>query len=293
MAKSMTGFGRATSKEGSHRIVTVEMNSVNHRYLDVNIRMPKSMISFEDKIRRCVSKKINRGKIDIFINLKDYHKGDQGTRFNETLADSYYNSLLEIEKRYPVKNDISLSLIARFPEVITIEEKEQNLQQLWEELEPLINEAVDMMVEMREVEGLKLKEDILVKCDAIKENVEVIEAASHKLVDNYKIKLEERIKELTSNIDIDPNRIATEIAIFADKSAVDEEITRLYSHLNQISNTFSLNEPIGRKMDFIIQELNREANTIASKSYDIDITNIVINIKNTIEKIREQIQNIE
>ncbi|MBL4930817.1 YicC/YloC family endoribonuclease [Clostridium paridis] len=293
MAKSMTGFGRATSKEGSERIFTVEMKSVNHRYLDLNIRMPKSMISFEDKIRRCISKKINRGKIDIFINLKDYHKGDQVTRFNETLADSYYNSLLEIEKRYPVKNDISLSLIARFPEVITIEEKEQNLQELWVELEPLINEAVDVMVEMREVEGLKLKEDILVKCNEIKENVKIIEAASHKLVDNYKIKLEERIKELTSNMDIDPNRIATEIAIFADKSAVDEEITRLYSHLNQISSTFSLNEPIGRKMDFIIQELNREANTIASKSYDIDITNIVINIKNTIEKIREQIQNIE
>ncbi|WP_238882538.1 YicC/YloC family endoribonuclease [Clostridium sp. YIM B02551] len=293
MAKSMTGFGRATSKEGSERIFTVEMKSVNHRYLDLNIRMPKSMISFEDKIRRCISKKINRGKIDIFINLKDYHKGDQVTRFNETLADSYYNSLLEIEKRYPVKNDISLSLIARFPEVITIEEKEQNLQELWTELEPLINEAVDVMVEMREVEGLKLKEDILVKCNEIKENVKIIEAASHKLVDNYKIKLEERIKELTSNMDIDPNRIATEIAIFADKSAVDEEITRLYSHLNQISSTFSLNEPIGRKMDFIIQELNREANTIASKSYDIDITNIVINIKNTIEKIREQIQNIE
>ncbi|MEQ8196391.1 MAG: YicC/YloC family endoribonuclease [Clostridiaceae bacterium] len=293
MTRSMTGFGRATSKEGSEKVFTVEMKSVNHRFLDLNIRMPKSMISFEDKIRRCISKDINRGKLDVFINLKDYHKGDQVVKLNENLADSYYRSLLEIEKRYPVKNDISVSLIARFPEVIIIEEKEENLEELWKELEPLITEAVQMMVEMREKEGQKLKEDVLSKCDEIRENVKVIEGQSHRIVDNYKNKLEERIKELASGVEVDPNRLAAEVAIFADKSAVDEEITRLYSHLSQMSKTFLLNEPVGRKLDFIVQELNREANTIASKSYDIGITNIVINIKNSIEKIREQIQNVE
>lgn len=293
MARSMTGFGRASSAEGSERIFTLEMKSVNHRYLDVNIRMPKSMISFEEKIRRILSQKLNRGKIDLFVNLKNYHKGEQIVRFNENLADSYFNSLLEIEKRYNVKNDISVSLISRFPDVITIEEKEENIEELWLGLEPLLYESVDMMIEMREREGFKLQEDIILKSNEIQSLVKKVENKSETIVENYKNKLEERIKELKNNIDIDDNRIAMEIAIFADKASIDEEITRLYSHINQVIDTFKLQEPVGRKLDFIIQEMNREANTIASKSSDIEITNIVINIKNIIEKIREQIQNIE
>lgn len=293
MARSMTGFGRASSLEGSEKSFTLEMKSVNHRYLDVNIRMPKSMISFEEKIRRVLSQKLSRGKVDLFINLKDYHKGDQVTRFNEKLADSYVRSLKEIKERYDLKDDISVSLIAKFTDVIMVEEKQENIDELWTELEPLIQEAVDTMVTMREVEGGKLKEDIISKTNDIKLMVSSIEEKSETIVENYKLKLEERIKELQKNIEIDESRLAVEIAIFADKASIDEEITRLYSHINQVIKTFSLNEPIGRKLDFIIQEMNREANTIASKSYDIEITNIVINIKNTLEKIREQVQNIE
>ena len=293
MARSMTGFGRAASAEGSDRIFTLEMKSVNHRYLDINIRMPKSMISFEDKIRRILSQRLSRGKIDLFVNFKNYHKGDQVARFNEKLADSYFNSLLEIEKRYNIKNDISVSLISKFPDVIMVEEKEENIEELWSEIQPLIHEAIDMMIDMREIEGSKLKEDIILKIKDVKDLVKKIEDKADSIVEIYRVKLEERFKELKSNVDVDDNRIAMEIAIFADKASIDEEITRLYSHINQVVETFDLQEPIGRKLDFIIQEMNREANTIASKSSDIEITNIVINIKNIIEKIREQIQNIE
>lgn len=293
MARSMTGFGRSTSAEGSDKIFTLEMKSVNHRYLDINIRMPKSMISFEDRIRRILSQSLNRGKIDLFVNLKNYHKGDQVAKFNESLADSYFKSLLEIENRYDVKNDISVSLIARFPDVIMVEEKEENIEELWRCLEPLLHEAVAMMLDMREKEGDKLKEDIILKTREIKELVKRVEDKSGTIVESYKIKLQDRLKELKNIVDIDDSRIAMEIAIFADKASIDEEITRLYSHINQVVETFDLNEPIGRKLDFIIQEMNREANTIASKSSDIEITNIVINIKNIIEKIREQTQNIE
>ncbi|MNM46487.1 hypothetical protein D3C81_574260 [compost metagenome] len=293
MARSMTGFGRSTSAEGSDKIFTLEMKSVNHRYLDINIRMPKSMISFEDRIRRILSQSLNRGKIDLFVNLKNYHKGDQVTKFNESLADSYFKSLLEIENRYDVKNDISVSLIARFPDVIMVEEKEENIEELWRCLEPLLHDAVTMMVDMREKEGAKLKEDIILKTREIKELVKRVEDKSGTIVESYKIKLQDRLKELKNIVDIDDSRIAMEIAIFADKASIDEEITRLYSHINQVVETFDLSEPIGRKLDFIIQEMNREANTIASKSSDIEITNIVINIKNIIEQIREQTQNIE
>ena len=257
MVKSMTGFGRATSEEGKERIFSLEMKSVNHRYLDMNIRMPRSMVSLEEKIRNIISSKLSRGKVDI------------------------------------LQDDLSLSLVARYPDVITIEEKSEDLEAIWEEINSLLNMAVENMISMRKVEGEKLASDILVKCSSIEEIVAFIEEKAEVIVASYKQKLEDRLKNLLGEVPVDENRVAMEVAVFADKASIDEEIIRLRSHINQLRKTLTLDVPIGRKLDFIVQEMNREANTIASKSTDLEITNKVIDIKNIIEKIREQVQNIE
>lgn len=294
MVKSMTGFGRATSEEDKGRKFSLEIKSVNHRYLDINARMPKSLLSLEDKIRRTVNEKLNRGKVDIFINYKNYGQNSSEARLNTSLADSYVSCLAELSERYPnIKNDISLYLIARYPDVITIEEKEDDIDEIWIEIQQVLLKALGMMVDMRTVEGEKLAGDIIDKCLLIEKWVEEINSKSHIIVENYRMKLQDRIQDLLGNVEVDETRIAMEVAMFADKATIDEEITRLRSHIMQLKNTLCLEEPIGRKLDFIVQEINREANTIASKSTDIEITNLVINIKNMIEKIREQIQNIE
>ncbi|MDV4151228.1 YicC/YloC family endoribonuclease [Clostridium sp. AL.422] len=293
MVKSMTSFGRASNDEGSKHLFSVEMKSVNSRYLDVNVRLPKSIISLEEEIRKLVNSKLSRGKVDIFINQKSYSKGEGVAKLNLGLAQSYYNCLKEIEEKIGVKNDITATQIARFPDVIDIVEEEDSIEEIWALIKPLIISSLDMMDNMRVVEGEKLKEDILYKLDEIESIVKSIEEIADVIPNTYKKKLEIRLKELLEMVDIDENRIAQEVAIISDKAAVDEEITRLKSHLNQIRITFNEGGQIGRKLDFIIQEMNREANTIASKSSDMDMTNYVINIKNLIEKIREQVQNIE
>ncbi|WP_270549779.1 YicC/YloC family endoribonuclease [Clostridium perfringens] len=294
MVKSMTGFGRATSEEGKERIFSLEMKSVNHRYLDMNIRMPRSMVSLEEKIRNIISSKLSRGKVDIFINYKDYAKNQGVAVLNEDLAKSYVNSLEQLKSLFPnMQDDLSLSLVARYPDVITIEEKSEDLEAIWEEINSLLNMAVENMISMRKVEGEKLASDILVKCSSIEEIVAFIEEKSEVIVASYKQKLEDRLKNLLGEVPVDENRVAMEVVVFADKASIDEEIIRLRSHINQLRKTLTLDEPIGRKLDFIVQEMNREANTIASKSTDLEITNKVIDIKNIIEKIREQVQNIE
>ncbi|OOM13645.1 YicC/YloC family endoribonuclease [Clostridium saccharobutylicum] len=293
MIKSMTSFGRAQSEEGKDMCFSIEMKSVNHRYLDINIRMPKMMFALEEKIRNIISKRLNRGKVDVFINYKNYANNAGKVILNMELAKSYYECLKQIQEQLNTIDDVSTCKIARFPDIITLAEQEENLEDIFSEIVPLVESSLDLMEEMRIREGEKLKEDILLKLDIIKNNVEEIEKVSDNIPKNYKKKLEERLGELLSGVDIDESRIALEVAILSDKAAVDEEITRLKSHLNQMQSTLELNEPIGRKLDFIIQEMNREANTIASKSADIDMTNKVIEIKNIIEKIREQVQNIE
>ncbi|MBD7914125.1 YicC family protein [Clostridium sp. Sa3CUN1] len=293
MVKSMTSFGRASNEEGSKHLFSVEMKSVNSRYLDVNVRMPKSIISLEEEIRKLVNSKLSRGKVDIFINQKSYSKGDGIAKVNIKLAESYFNCLKEIEEKLQLKNDVTVLQIARFPDVIDIVEEEDSVEEIWQVIKPLIISSLDMMDNMRKIEGEKLKEDILAKLIEIENIVLSIEEISYTVPNAYKKKIELRLKDLLDGVDIDEGRIAQEIAIIADKSAVDEEITRLKSHLNQMRITFEEGGQIGRKLDFIIQEMNREANTIASKSSDMDMTNFVINIKNLIEKIREQVQNIE
>lgn len=293
MVKSMTSFGRASSEEGKERLFSIEMKSVNHRYLDINIRMPKSIFPLEERLRKLISSKLNRGKVDVYINLKNFSKGDSVAEVNEALAKSYFECLSKISEELNIENDITATKIARFQDVISITEKEENIEEIFEEIKVLMKSSLEGMIEMREREGEKLKEDILEKLNIIENFVYDIEKIADLVPVKYKEKLEERIKDLTSGIEIDQNRIATEIAIFADKATVDEEIIRLRSHIAQMRSTFDICEPIGRKLDFIVQEMNREANTIASKSNDIKMTNIVIDIKNLIEKIREQVQNIE
>ena len=293
MIRSMTSFGRSSSEEGQRRVFTVEMKSVNSRYLDVNIRMPKTLISLEEEIRKMISNSLNRGKVDVFINLKNYNDGSGIPKVDINLAQGYLECLKEIEAKLGVKNDISVMQIARFPEVITVLEEEDKIDEVWQELKPLINDSLDMMIRMREVEGDKLKEDILSKISIIEELVSKVEEFADTIPKNFKIKLEERVKELLGNVDIDESRIAMEVCMLADKATVDEEIIRLRSHINQVRETLNLKEPVGRKLDFIVQEMNRETNTIGSKSSDIQMTNIVIDIKNILEKIREQVQNIE
>jgi len=293
LIKSMTSFGRAQSEEGKDSCFSIEMKSVNHRYLDINIRMPRMMLALEEKIRNIISKKLNRGKVDVFINYKNYRNDIGKANLNMELAKNYYECLKQIQKELNVIDDISATKIARFPDVINIEEHEENLENIFNEISPLIDSALNLMEGMRSKEGEKLKEDILSKLKIIAIYVEEVEKVADSIPKNYKKKLEERLSELLSAVDIDESRIALEVAILSDKAAVDEEITRLRSHLSQMKSTLELDEPIGRKLDFIIQEMNREANTIASKSTDVDMTNKVIEVKNTIEKIREQVQNIE
>lgn len=293
MIRSMTSFGRSSSEEGEKRVFTVEMKSVNSRYLDINIRMPKTLISLEEEIRKMISNSLNRGKVDVFINLKNYNDGSGILKVDINLAQGYLECLKEIETKLGVKNDISVMQIARFPEVITVVEEEDKIEEVWKELKPLINDSLEMMIGMREVEGNKLKEDILSKISVIEELVSKVEEFADTIPKAFKMKLEERVKELLGNVEIDENRIAMEVCMLADKATVDEEIIRLRSHINQVRETLNLNDPIGRKLDFIVQEMNRETNTIGSKSSDIQMTNIVIDIKNILEKIREQVQNIE
>ena len=290
MIRSMTSFGRAQSEEGKDSYFSIEMKSVNHRYLDINIRMPRMILALEEKIRNIISKKLNRGKVDVFINYKSYENNVGKANLNIELAKDYYNCLKQIQRELNIIDDISTTQIARFPDVINLEEPEENLDNIFNEISP---SALNLMEEMRSKEGEKLKEDILSKIQIIGIYVEEIGKVADNIPKNYKKKLEERLSELLSGVDIDESRIALEVAILSDKAAVDEEITRLRSHLSQMKSTLDLDEPIGRKLDFIIQEMNREANTIASKSTDIDMTNKVIEVKNTIEKIREQVQNIE
>lgn len=292
MIKSMTGFGRGNIDQDG-RSFTVEIKSVNHRYCDLNIKMPKSLLSLEDRIRKTIQEKVNRGKVDVFISQNNYEKQGAKVVLDEKLADSYVECLNKIKERYDIKESISLALISKFPDVVNLKQEEEDVESLWNILSLPLKDAVNLLVDMRGREGLKLEKNILLKCDYIKSLLDKIEEKSPLVVKEYKEKLNERLKELLGECQVDENRIAVEVALFADKSAIDEEIVRLNSHLVQLKETFQLNEAVGRKLDFIIQEMNREVNTIGSKANNLEVTNIVLNIKNEIEKIREQIQNIE
>lgn len=292
MARSMTGFGRGNVSDDTGDF-TVEIKTVNHRYCDINIKMPKSLICLEDRIRKVIQEKIHRGKVDVFINKNDLEKKSVKVVLNEELVDNYIECLKNIQNRYNIQEKISLDLIAKFPDAITVQEEEEDVEKVWNNICEPLTEAINMLVSMREKEGIKLKQNILTKCDTIKELVDKIEEKSPLVVIDYRDRLKKRLEELLDNCDIDENRISMEVTLFADKACIDEELVRMNSHITQLRDTLQLDEPIGRKLDFIVQEMNRETNTIASKANNLDITNYALTIKNEIEKIREQIQNIE
>jgi len=292
MIKSMTGFGRAMFDD-EKRSFLVEMRAVNHRYLDMNIRMPKSLMTLEDRVRKLISKYISRGKIDVFITYKNYAREDTAVKSNRNLARGYMDILRGLGEEFSLKDDISVSLLARFPDVVFTEEKEENIDEIWSLLEKAVEGASRNMLEMKTVEGESLKSDMLSKAKEIVSMVESVREKDRMVIPLYKERLEKRIGELLDTVPVDESRLALEIALYTDKSSIDEEITRLLSHMEQLEKFLDEKEPVGRKLDFLAQEMNREANTMASKSVDIEITNLVLLIKNEIEKIREQMQNIE
>ncbi len=292
MIKSMTGYGRGSIQENG-RSFTVEIKSVNNRYLDVYIRLPRQISSLEDRIRKYVSTRISRGKVDIYISQDKFSEDDIEINLDENVARAYYNSLCTLKDKFQLKDDITLSMLVDIPDVLKIEKKEEDKEEIWNAIIKAIDESLNMFVDMRSSEGLKLSKDISERCDFIQEKVLEIENKCPVVVDEYREKIRQRVSEYLKEIEIDESKLLNEVAFFSDKVNITEEIVRLKSHLVQMKKTLSLEEPVGRKLDFLIQEMNRETNTIGSKSSDLFITNLVVDIKSELEKIREQVQNIE
>ena len=291
MIKSMTGFGRC-EMTGKDRKLTVEMKSVNHRYLDVNIKMPKKLNFFESSIRTELKNYITRGKVDIFITCEDYSEGIGSLKYNRVLAKEYLNYLREMAREFEL-DDIRVSTLSRYPEVLVMEEQNIDEEELWKDLQSALREAAESFVKARVAEGENLQRDLLSKLDVMLTHVEFITERSPKLIQEYKEKLREKVRELLEDVHIDENRLYMEVTIFADKVCVDEELVRLRSHIESMKETLVSGGSVGRKLDFIAQEMNREANTILSKANDLEISARAIDLKNEIEKVREQIQNIE
>lgn len=292
MIKSMTGFGRCEVLKDSRKF-TVELKSVNHRYLDVNIRMPKKLNFFETSIRTLLKSYADRGKVDIFITYEDLSQSQVSVKYNAALAAEYLKYLNQMAEEFSLDNDVRVSTLSRYPEVFTMEECSEDEDELWNGLKEALEGAFSQFVEMRTKEGERLKEDILLKLDLLSEQIRFIEERSPQIIAEYRTKLEEKMRELLEDTQIDDNRIAAEVILFADKICTDEEVVRLKSHIQHMKETLEESNGIGRKLDFIAQEMNREANTILSKANDLNISNRAISLKTEIEKIREQIQNIE
>ena len=292
MIKSMTGFGRSEIVKGNRKI-SVEIKSVNHRYLEAGIKMPKKLNVFESRMRDLLKKYATRGKIDIFINYEDDSENQVNLKFNQNIADEYMAIFNNMSEKYNLKNDMTVGGLARFPEVITMDEVQEDEEELWHFIEEAMKAALEQFVNTRILEGENLKKDLLGKLDHMEELVAFVEKRSPEIMKEYRSKLESKVKELLGDITIDESRIATEVIIYADKICVDEETVRLRSHIEHARKCLNEEGGIGRKMDFIAQEMNREANTTLSKANDIEISNAAIDLKTEIEKVREQIQNIE
>ena len=292
MIKSMTGFGRCEVSEAERKF-TVEMKSVNHRYLDVNIKMPKKLNFFESTIRNFLKKYMERGKVDIFITYEDMTENRMALRYNSDLATEYFNYMQQMSQEFGLPNDISISRLSRYPDVFVMEEQTIDEKELWAVLEKALAGACEQFVQTRITEGNNLKEDIFGKLDGMLTKIDFIEERSPQIIAEYRAKLEEKVRELLGDTQIDESRIATEVVIFSDKICTDEETVRLRSHIDHMKATLEEGGSIGRKLDFIAQEMNREANTTLSKANDIQVSNVAIDLKTEIEKIREQIQNIE
>ena len=292
MIKSMTGFGRCEAAD-ENRKITVEIKSVNHRYLDVGLKLPRKLGFFETVIRGLLKEYLQRGKVDVFVSYEDYSEGTVSVKYNEDLAKEYLKYLNSMQENLDVRNDISVMALSRMPEVFTLEEQSMDEEELWAYVEKVVRGAAEKIVETRIAEGDRLCKDIIDKLDYMLSNVAYIEKRSPETVEEYRSKLRTKLDEVLADTNLDENRIAAEVVIYADKVCVDEETVRLKSHIEHMKETLIAGGAIGRKLDFIAQEMNREANTILSKAGDLDISNKAIELKTDIEKVREQIQNIE
>lgn len=292
MIKSMTGFGRAEYSDDKRKI-TVEIKAVNHRYLDCNIKMPKKLGYFEASIRTLIKDYIQRGKVDIFVTYEDYTENNFNLKYNHDMAAAYLKYLSEMAEEFGIENDVRVTSLSRYPEVFSLEDAEVDEQEIWADLEKVMKEACQAFVETRIREGENLKNDLINKLDGMLSYVGEIEKRAPQIIEEYKKKIMDKVADLLADSKIDESRVLGEVTIFADKICVDEEIVRLKSHISCTKDTLNAGGSVGRKLDFIAQEMNREANTILSKSNDLMTSDIAINLKTDIEKVREQIQNIE
>ena len=291
MIKSMTGFGRFEAVTPERKI-SVEIKAVNHRYLDLNIKMPKRFNYFESGLRGLLKNYIQRGKVDIFISYEDYTEEKLNLKYNGTLASEYMDYFVKMQRQFGIENDVKVSTLANMPEVLSMEQVPEDEEQMWKLLSQAVEEAAKKFVESRAQEGERLRDDLLGKLDYMESLVDFVEERSPQVIREYRTKLEDKVKELLENT-IDENRILTEVTIYADKICVDEETVRLRAHIGATRKELSAGGSVGRKLDFIAQEMNREANTILSKSGNLEISDRAISLKTEIEKVREQIQNIE
>lgn len=291
MIKSMTGYGKGTLTK-NQKEYQVEIKSVNHRYLDISVKMPKVLSYLEETVKKEIATKVKRGKIDVFITFQNNMAEGKEIKINTEIAKIYIDELKKLAKQEEISANIEVTEISKFPDVLTIQNNQEDETIKLELLETL-RQAIDDLVQMRTIEGKKMAQDLLTRIKAIQENVKQISSLSTGLIEEYVVKLEGRIKELLKNQEVDQARLVQEVVIYADKCSVEEEITRLKSHISQFERLLNSEEAIGKKLDFIIQEMNRETNTIGSKANNLEITNDVIDVKTELENIREQIQNIE
>lgn len=290
--KSMTGFGRSKVEKNSREYI-VEIKSVNHKYSDISIKLPRNIMCFEENIKKIISSNISRGKVDVFVTFNNYSDEGKDVVINKELAQNYIEELRQLALENNLDDKIRVTEVAKMPDVLQLKIEDDDSDIIWQELEECVLQAVNSFVSMRQIEGEEIKQDLTNRIDNVEKLVNGIFMQTTGLIEEYVVKLRERIKEILSTDVVDEARLAQEIVIYADKCSIEEELTRLRSHIAQFRDLLETEEPVGKKLDFLIQEMNRETNTIASKSVKLDITNLAIEIKTVMEDIREQIQNIE
>ncbi|MCI8566115.1 MAG: YicC family protein [Lachnospiraceae bacterium] len=292
MLKSMTGFGRYEETTENYKIC-VEMKAVNHRYLDLGIKMPRKLNAFESALRGLLKNEIQRGKVDVYITYEDYSAQSASLKYNAALAAEYMEAFRRMEEQFGIVNDMTVSALGRCPEVLSMASAEADEEELWKIVSEAVSAARDRFVASRETEGEQLKTDLLAKLDEMSGRVDEIEERFPQVLAEYRTRLEEKVRELLSDTTYDENRILQEVAVYSDRICVDEEMVRLRSHIHTMRDELQKGGAVGRKLDFIAQEMNREANTTLSKSGDLRLSDAAIALKTEIEKVREQVQNIE
>jgi len=292
LPRSMTGFGRGEA-EGHGKKFTVEVKSVNHRYCEVMLRMPRGMVSLEEKARRYILSRLARGRVDGFITVEDCAEKTAVVKVDKVLAASYYKAMEELISNLGISSGIKPEHLFSLPGVFSLEEPAEDIEAYWPVLEQALTGAVDGLLDMRSTEGVRLQEDLLSRLELIRVVLKGIEDRSPEVVEDYRFRLNQRLQEWLKDSTLDMNRLMAEVAVFAERSNITEEVVRLYSHIDQTGETLGMEEPVGRKLDFLLQEMNREINTIASKASDLQIAKAAVEIKSELEKIREQVQNLE